>query len=506
MKTAVPLVAILLVVAGTARAAATPCEDLVALRLPHTEITAATAIASGAFAPPPGAIGGAGVAAAYAGLPAFCRVQATLRPTSDSDIRIEVWLPAENWNGHLQAVGNGAFMSGIFYGSLAAAVKDGYAGTATNTGKEGNGGDTLIGRPEKVIDWGYRAVHEMTVAAKAIVAARYGNAVKHSYWNACSTGGRQGLVAAEYFPDDFDGIAAGDAANPMTRNQASTLYSTLAVNKDAAGFITREKWAAYRAAVKDRCDAADGVKDGLLNDPLSCRFDPKELLCSKGDADSCLTAPQVAAMNTVLAGMKNPRTGESLHPGWPVGAAPGNSIVGREPEQVAVDTFRVLFNRPDWDYRAMNFDTDIALADRLGRSLMDASDPSRLKAFLARGGKLLLYHGWNDSNISPLLGLDYYNKAVAANGGKRATYDSIRMFMVPGMGHCQGGEGPNVFDKMTVITRWVEQGQAPDSIVAAHSADGKVDRTRPLCPYPQLAKYKGSGSTDEAASFACAAP
>ncbi len=494
--------AVLAALAHTAHAAGTSCEDLARLNLPNTQITEAKTIAKGAFTAPQGAIGGAAANALYAKLPSFCRVQATLRPTPDSDIKIEVWLPTEAWNGRLQAVGNGAFMSSIFYGNLAQAVSAGYVGTATNTGKEGNSGDTLIGHPEKIKDWGYRSVHEMTVAAKAIIAAHYGNPVKYSYWNSCSTGGRQGLVAAEYYPNDFDGIADGDAANPMTRNQASTIYSTLAVNKDEASFISPAKWQAYRNAVMDKCDAADGLKDGLLNNPQACKFDAKELLCKSGDSDSCLTAPQVTALNTVLAGMKNPRTGEQLHPGWQVGATPGNSIVGKKPEQVAVDTFRVLFNDPNWDYHAMDFDKDIAKADQLGRNLMDASDPSRLKPFFARGGKLFMYHGWSDGNISPLLGLDYYNKAVAANGGRARTDNSIRMFMLPGLGHCG-----QYFDKMSPIVEWVENGKAPDSIVVEYAEQGgKVTRTRPVCAYPKLARYNGSGSIDEAVNFSCAAP
>jgi feruloyl esterase len=483
------------------------CEALARMSLPNAEITEAKIIAKGAFPAPPGRNGGP-PNPVFAATPAFCRVMATLRPSADSDIKIEVWLPSDGWNGRLEAIGNGAFGSTISYSNLAEAVKGGYVGTASNTGHEGDTGEFAFGHPEKLIDWGHRAVHEMTVAAKAIIAAHYGNPAKYSYWNSCSTGGRQGLIAAEYYPADFDGIADGDAANPMTRNQASTLFSSLTMNSDAASVVSPAKWVAYRKAAMNQCDAADGLKDRLLNNPLACRFSPNEMRCKDGDRDDCFTAPQLAAVNKFLAGMKNPRTGEQLHPGWPVGAVTNsNSIVGPIPEQVAIDTFRALFQKPDWNYRNMDFDKDIARADKLGRGLIDASEPARLKALFDRGGKLFMYHGWNDTNISPLLGIDNYAKAVAANGGKDKTYNSVRMFMVPGMGHCGGGEGPNAFDKMEVITKWVEEGKAPDQIIASHSgADGKVDRTRPLCPYPQVAKYKGSGSIDEAANFSCAAP
>jgi feruloyl esterase len=399
-------------------------------------------------------------------------------------------------------------MSSIFYWNLAEAVIQGYAAAATNTGHEGNSGEFALGHPEKLIDWGYRAVHEMTVDAKAIIAARYGSPARHAYWNSCSTGGREGLMEAENYPNDFDGLAVGDAANPMTRNQASTLYSTRAVNKDAAGFLSAAKWQAYRSAVLAKCDAEDGVKDGLLSDPMACKFDPKAMECKSGDRKECLTAPQIAALNTVLAGMKNPRSGKQLHPGWPVGANPNPTmVVGHEPEQVAIDTFRALFQNPQWDYHTFDFDKDIALSDKLGNRLMNAADESRLKTLFARGGKILLYHGWSDPNISALLGIKYYEDAVAANGGTSKTYNSIRLFMVPGMGHCGGGDGPNTFDKMTEITRWVEEGKAPDRIIAVHvGADGKVDRSRPLCPYPEVAKYLGRGSSDEAGSFSCAMP
>jgi len=508
MKCIVSFTALALSFAGSTPAAARACEDLAKLSLPHTKITLARVVGKGEFAAPPVTFAGPGTGALYKDLPSFCRVLATLRPTPDSDIKVEVWLPTQGWNGRLEGVGNGAFMSTIFYWNLAEAVSQGYAVAVTNTGHEGNSGEFAFGHPEKLIDWGYRSVHEMTVTAKAIIAARYGNPAQYAYWNACSTGGREGLMEAENYPDDFDGLAIGDAANPMTRNQASTLYSTLAVNKDPAGFISPAKWLAYRKAVMDKCDAADGVQDGLLSNPLACRFDPQEMACKQGDRDECLTAPQIAALNTVLAGMRNPRTGEQLHPGWPVGANPNlTMVVGHEPEQVAIDTFRAVFQNPSWDYHTMDFDKDIALSDQLGNRLMNAADESRLKALFARGGKIFMYHGWSDPNISPLLAIKYYSSAVETNGGTAKTYDSIRLFMVPGMGHCGGGDGPNVFDKMAVITQWVEAGKAPAQIMASHvNAQGQVDRTRPLCPYPQVAQYQGSASTDVAENFTCAVP
>jgi feruloyl esterase len=521
-------IALLAAFTGSAWAAGTSCEDLTKLKLPNTEITAATMVAKGTFTPPPGGPGapagpppadapagpppaggpggGGRQNAVYATLPAFCRVMATLRPTSDSDIKIEVWLPAEAWNSRLEAVGNGGLGSNISYNGLAEAVVKGYASTGNNTG-QGNNGKDMIGHPEKLKDWGYRAVHEDAVAAKAIIAAFYGSAPKYSYWNACSTGGRQGWVAAEYYPNDFDGLAIGDPANPMTRLQANNIAINLAVNKDDASFIPSEKWTAIHQWAVNQCDAKDGLKDGLIENPMACNLDVKPLACKDGtDAPYCLTDPQLIVLSQVIKGSKNPRTGEQLYPGFPLGSPMGNTVTGHKPDGSAAPLYQALFQDANWDYHTFNFDTDTARADKLGNDTINAIDPTRLKQLFAHGGKMLLYHGWNDPNISPLISIELYEQAAAANGGIAKTSNEMRLFMVPGMNHCGGGEGPNVFDKVDPLVEWVEHGKAPDMIVAAHSTNGQVDRTRPLCPYPQIAKYKGSGSVEEAENFACVKP
>jgi feruloyl esterase len=431
---------------------------------------------------------------------------ATLRPSEDSDIKIEVWMPAQAWNGRLEAVGNGGLGSNISYNAMAEAVAKGYTGTGNNTG-QGNNGKDIIGHPEKLKDWGYRAVHEDAVAAKAIDAAFYGSAPKYSYWNSCSTGGRQGWVAAEYYPNDFDGLAIGDPANPMTRLQANNIAVNLAVNKDDASFIPAEKWTAIHQWAVQQCDAKDGLKDGLIENPMACNLDVKQLACKEGaETAECLTAPQLVSLSQVINGSKNPRTGAQLYPGFPLGSPMGNTITGHRPDGSAAPLYQALFQDENWDYHTFNFDTDTARADKLGNDTINAIDPGKLKPLFARGGKLLLYHGWNDPNISPLISIQLYEQAAAANGGVAKTSNEMRLFMVPGMNHCGGGEGPNVFDKMDVISDWVEHGKAPEMIVASHSTSGEVDRTRPLCPYPQIAKYKGSGSIDEAQNFTCAKP
>lgn len=514
-------------------AGGTPCEALAKMSLPHVEITSAALVQKGAFTPPPNpnvraappAIaptaanqgpGGAATPvgpggnqnAVYKTTPAFCRVAATLRPTADSIINMEVWMPVEGWNNRLAETGNGGFGSNISYNELAAGVTQGYTMTNSDTGHQGDDDTFALGHPEKLVDWGYRAVHETSVTAKAVIAGYYGSKPKYSYWNACSTGGRQGWVAAEYYPNDFDGLVLGDPANPMTRLQAGNIGAYLALHKEPGSFIPMAKWAMIHKAVVDKCDALDGLKDGLVEDYLKCNFDPNSLLCKSGDADDCLTAPQLTALKYVVAGTKNPRTGELIYPGFPLGAPlqPGPVAADGHPDGSAPVVFRLLYQDPNFDFHIFNFDTDIARSDKLANHLMNAVEPAKLQAVFAHGGKILMYHGWNDPAITPLAGIQLYQQAVAANGGLGKTYNEIRLFMVPGMNHCSGGEGPNSFDKLAAISDWVENDKAPNQIIASHSTQGQVDRTRPLCPYPQIAKYKGSGSIDEAQNFICAAP
>ena len=504
------LLALLAAFSVNARADASLCEGLTKRQLPHTEVTASNLVAKGAFTPPPG--GGPpgaprGPNPIFATLPSFCRVQATLRPTTDSDIKIEVWIPATGWNGDLEALGNGGLGASIAYQGLAEAVAKGYAGTSTDTGHRDHDDNFAIGHPERLIDWGNRAVHEMAVTSKAILAAYFGSAPKYSYWNSCSTGGRQGLVAAEYYPNDFDGLAVGDPANPMTRLQANNIWNNLALNKDHASFIPQEKWAMIHQAVMDECDAVDGLKDGLIENPMACKFDINALACKNGDASDCLTAAQIEALGKVVSGSKNPRTGAQLYPGYPLGTAmlPG-PVAGKEPDGSAPPIFRDLFQDASWDFHTFDFDKDTARADKLANSIINAVDEKKLQALFKHGGKLLMYHGWSDAAITPLISIEIYNNVVAVNGGLDKTYNEVRLFMVPGMGHCMGGDGPNTFDKLDVLADWVEHGKAPDQIVASHSTAGQLDRTRPLCPYPQIARYKGTGSIDEAQNFVCAAP
>jgi feruloyl esterase len=475
--------------------AATPCEKLASLSLPNVTITTAERITTGSFRQ-------------FNSLPAFCRVAATLKPSTDSDIKIEVWMPLSGWNQKFQAVGNGGWAGAISYDALAKAVRDGYATTSTDTGHIGANGKFALGHPEKLIDFGYRAVHEMTITAKEVVKAFYDNAPRFSYWNGCSTGGRQALKEAQRFPTDFDGIIAGSPANPRTRLSTWQMWIAHAALKEPASYIPPTKYPIVHKAVMETCDAIDGLKDGLIDDPRKCSFDPKVLVCTEGDGPSCLTASQVEAARKIMSPVTNPRTGET----WFPRTEPGTELEwdvtakGPEPFAAAVDQYKyVVFENPNWDWRTMNFDTDPARADAMDMDTINAIDPD-LSAFQARGGKLFMYHGWADGNVAPGTSVNYYNSVVEKMGDASKISDWFRLFMMPGMAHCSGGEGPDTFQPMDVIQAWVEKGEAPSRVVASHANNGKVDRTRPLCSYPQVARYKGTGSIDDAANFECRVP
>jgi Tannase and feruloyl esterase len=485
-------------------AVAATCESLAATALKAATITRAEVVASGKFAPPEGGRRGEARTNPYKDLPEFCRVAATLTPSSDSDIKVEVWLPTNMWNGKFQAVGNGGWAGVISYTAMADALRSGYATASTDTGHVGGRGTFALDHPEKLIDFSWRSEHEMTVQAKALIQAFYGSAPKYSYWNGCSTGGRQGLKEAQMFPNDFDGIIAGAPAN----RTAISLWIAHAVLKDPASYIPPGKYPVIHQAALAACDAADGVKDGLIDDPRKCRFDPAVLLCKGADGPSCLTDAQVVAAKRIYSPAVNPRTGaelfSSLVPGTELGWAV--QAQGPEPSVNIADQYRyVVFKDANWDWKTFDFDKDAARGDRPENLIMNATNPD-MTAFFAHGGKLLLYHGWSDPQVPTLNTIKYYGSVVKNLGGAPKADDRVRLFLAPGMGHCGGGEGPNAFDKIGPLERWVEHGDVPQQLVASHAIDGKVDRTRPLCPYPKLAKYKGAGSVDDAANFVCSAP
>ena len=488
--------------------APTPCEGLKSLPLPNTLINVAQSVPAGPFRPPAQGGGGGGGQQQQAPaiqLPAHCRVNAILKPTSDSEIEIEVWMPAENWNGKFQAVGNGGWAGVISFPAMATALQEGYATASSDTGHKGGNALFAIGHAEKVVDFAYRAVHEMTVKAKALVTAYYDRGPRLSYWNGCSTGGRQGLMSAQRYPEDFDAIIAGAPANYQTHLHAWDLGVAIPVLKDVTSALPPAKAAFLNNAVLNSCDARDGVKDGLLNDPRTCRFDPSTLLCKGGDSESCLTSPQLESVKRMYAAART-RAGELVFPGKEPGSETcWNVIAGtaQAPPGVSLGSFQAAYDDAQWDWRTFDLDRDLRVVDEKVGTIINAVNPD-LSAFKARGGKLILFHGWNDTAISPGNAVNYYNSVLSKMGQKQDNW--IRLFMAPGMGHCSGGPGPNQVNWMSALERWRESGVAPDKVDAYHVTNNRVDMTRPLCPYPQVAQYKGGGSTNDASNFVCKAP
>ena len=497
----ISVVAILALFAGNTHALAASCDDLRSLKLENGTITSAQLVAAGAFTTP----GRGGAPSAIADLPAFCRVQATLKPSADSDIKMEIWLPASNWNGKFQEVGNGGWVGTIDANALATGLRRGYAVAATDLGHQGGGGPWM-GRPEKLIDFGYRATHETAVNGKAIVTAFYGSGmpIQHSYFTGCSAGGRQGLKEAQRFPADFDGIVAGSPALDTTGRAAFAVWIAQNTHKSEASFIPAEKFPAIHDAALRACDALDGVQDRVIENPKACKFDPQVLACKDGDSASCLTPAQVETARVMYKPLLNSRTKQEIFPGFEPGSELGWTTMGSaQPFGLGTQMFQfMVFKQPEWDYKTLNFDQDMAAVDRIEQGNINAKQTD-LSAFVARGGKMIQYHGWSDPQISPASSVEYYEAALKAAKSGKKLQDSYRLFMVPGMNHCGGGDGPASFDMLTALEQWVEKGKAPDSIPASHVANGAADRTRILCPYPQVASFKGSGDPNDAKNFVC---
>jgi feruloyl esterase len=494
---------VLLLLAASAAYAQTPCENLAATPFPNIRITAANAIPAGPFTVPH--------TANPVTVPAFCRVEATVF----TEVKIELWLPAQ-WNNKLLSVGNGGLAGNISYSAMLKPLCEGYATSSTDTGHtNANSGDATwaLGHYERILNFADRATHLMAEADKVILAAYYGNAPAHSYFNGCSQGGHEAFVEAQRYPNDYDGIIAGDPANYWTHHYVGGhLWPALATEGEA--YIPASKVPLLADAVNAQCDALDGVRDGVLEDPRTCRFDPATLLCTGPETDACLTAPQVSAVVRIWSGLST-KDGRRIWPGLVPGgeAGPGgwaNWITGTAPGKsghlnLGIPFFRyMLFDNPDWDYRtfrlepANGFDSDIDYLDAKLGAIFNAIDPD-LSAFKARGGKLIHYHGWSDPDITPLNSVAYYESVRTKMGPSTDAF--YRLYMVPGMQHCSGGPGATAFDMTEPLDRWVTQNQAPETIVASKQ---NPPRTHPLCPYPEQAKYKGTGSTDDAANYSCA--
>ncbi len=487
-----------------------PCGDLTSFSIMEGTVTSASLVETGAFTPPvaPGgrAPSRASVTRTYGGLPAFCRVIATLRPTNDSNITVEVWMPLSGWNGKYQAVGNGAFRGSISHSAMAAALANGYATSSTDTGHIGNTAEFGLDHPEKVVDFGWRSLHLMAVLTKEVIAAHYDESLRYSYWNGCSAGGRQAMKMAQAFPEDFDGIVAGAPGQDWSGRAAGALRVASYLGSNPAARLSADDRLLVHAAAISACDAADGVVDGLIDSPQRCDFDPAVLQCEGAKNGSCLTAAQVGTVRMLYTSPVNPSTNREI-----TGLVPGSELNWTDlgwtnsARSTGLELYRYLvYGDPNWTIDRFDFDTDIVKAEETDDETLNALDPD-LKPFFARGGKLLAYHGWSDAQISPLNATQYYERVVESVGSAEEVHDSYRLFMAPGMGHCGGGEGPSVFDKMALIEAWVEEGRAPDHVLATKfGPEGEVEMRRPLCAYPARAVYDGNGDPKREESFSCA--
>jgi feruloyl esterase len=415
------------------------------------------------------------------------------------------------------------------YAGMALPLSRNFAVAATDTGHPGPDAAWALGHPQKVLDYGYRGIHETAVKAKAIIQAFYGNGPQLSYFSSCSNGGRQALMEAQRYPEDYNGIIVGAPANFFTHLLEGFIGNLQALSEPGS-YIPHTKLKAIEAAALAACDARDGVTDGVIEDPRKCNFDPTVLLCKGPESDSCLTEPQLTALKKLYAGPKNSQ-GVQVFPGYPPGGENGKGGWGAwvtgEKLGGSLQAFfgtqamtNMVFENRSWDYKTFNFDKDMKVTDDKMSPILNATDPN-LKPFARRGGKLIMYHGWNDAAIAPQNAINYF-ESVVAKLGHRGTDKFMRLYMVPGLEHCDGGPGPNVFgeggaklgsnpqhDIELALEGWVEKGVAPGEIIATkyvNDADPSkgVQRTRPLCAYPLVAHYKGTGSTDEAANFVCA--
>jgi len=498
--------------AGTPALAAS-CESLAGLKLPDTTITLAQSVAAGTFTPPE-------VLAAAKPIPvAFCRVAGSIKPTTDSDIKFELWLPQAGWTGRYQSVGTGGFAGFIPFGSMVSPLAAGSAVAGTDTGHDvpASAPDEAksswaLGHPEKIIDFGYRAAHLTAENGKAITSAFYGSKPKYSYFVGCSNGGREALMAAQRYPNDFDGIVAGAPANQIVRSLSARVATLKAIVASEAGYISPADVQKIGSAVTAACDGLDGVKDGLIADPRRCRIDPASLP---------LTPAQIKTFQVLHDGPKT-SAGLSIGPGLPFGSeAVGwvRNIVGPSfaevPSKAAGSFFakgylaNFVYRDATWDFHSFDPDKSPADIEKALGPILQATDTS-FAEFKAHNGKLISYHGWADALITPLLTLDYYNAVIAAQGRAGAppvasrTQDNIalektqafyRLFMAPGMGHCGGGPGPNQFgqtggegdadhDVVAALQRWVEQGVAPTKIIATKFIDNDPAKGVEAVPDP----------------------
>ncbi len=502
---------------------AADCSSLKSLHLENTTITLAEPVTSGTLA--------ISESRTLTGLPPFCRVTGILRPTSDSAIRFEIWLPSNNWNGRLLGAGNGGFAGSIGYDELVAYLKRNFAVAGSDAGHQANATDATwaYGHPEKVKDFGWRAVHLTRLRAGEVISAYYDKHENKAYFDSCSDGGREALMEAQRFPTDYDGILAGAPANAWSTMVGAGVKAIQTRQSDPHAYCSDLKLPAIQKASLAACDALDGVKDGILNDPSKCHFDPQVLLCKGEETLDCLTQPQINTLQSIYAGEENP-SGKTAFPGFTPGDELGwrEWVIGQDPTgasglRYVENYFRYMVTGdPKWNPLTADPEQALRQSREKESADLDSTDPD-LSKFASRGGKLILYHGWNDQAISPWNTINYY-KSVQQKMGASNTDSFLRLYMAPGVEHCAGGPGPSFFGQFGLPTaatpqyglfdslvNWVEKGSPEENITATKYGPGengapKVVTTRPLCAYPKITKYSGSGDPDEAANFTCSAP
>jgi Tannase and feruloyl esterase len=532
-------------VGGAALAASPNCASLKTLTLPYSTITVAEKVTSGIFTPP-------GSTTPITGLPPFCRVAGDATPTTESHIGFEVWIPLSNWNGKYEQVGNGGYAGSIPYSSIASGLQLGYAAAGTNDGHTANGLDAswALGHPQLIVDFGYRALKATTDNAKAIITAFTSTQPSRSYFNGCSDGGREALMEAERYPDDFDGILAGSPANFWTHLFVGFVWDQQALEDRAASYIPSSSLPVLSNAALKQCVGKDGgvSTDSFLNDPRQCNFNPAEVACKNGQGSGCFTPAQVTAAQKIYQGPVNPINGMQIYPGysptegtesnpadwptWITGTSPGTGL-----QEIFGDQFftNMVFDNPNFNYRSLNLTTDVATADRKMAPIVNSTNPD-LNRFRAHGGKLIQYVGWSDDAISPYNDINYFNSVVLTMSGVNSAILRVsaggappnalanvqsfyRLFMAPGMAHCGGGPGANYFgqrgavgpldaahDLFTALDQWVETGTAPNEVIATKYTNDDPTQPilfqRPLCVYPKISQYNG-GNPNSASSFSC---
>jgi feruloyl esterase len=476
-----------------------PCERLRSFRSGASHVLTADFVPAGRFEPP--AMGSFHPATMM--LPAHCSVRVFTATSADSAVTSEIWLPnLAEWNGKLLGTGNGGYSSALSYREIADALQRGFAVAGSDTGHEGDGLSFGIGHPERIRDWAYRSTHVLAEEAKAIISAFYGKAPAHAYFAGCSTGGQQALSEAQRYPHDFDGIVAGDPGNDRILLNADFMESWLLTHPANEPAFPATKLALLSSAVVEACDKQDGLQDGIISDPRNCSFDPGSLACNAGAENStCLTAAEVTMVRDLYDGAVRDSKGQAMYPGWSPGSESGWGLYLVSPSKPARIEFWSdwVFAGTPFDPRAFDASTAVVSA-RAKLPFVEAVD-ANLQAFHHAGGKLLLYHGWADPVVPPEDTIGYYEKLARIL--RSETGSSVRLFMVPGMGHCGGGPGATTFDALGALDHWVIGTVAPDRILAVHESDGKPQFERPLCPFPQSARWDGKNDPAKASSFRC---